>query len=183
MKFGKLTMVTGPMFASKSTEILKRVLWARHGESLNVLVVKPGFDDRYSTTKIVSHDGLSVEAESIHRWEDIHNPNPPDLVCVDEIQFFQRPFFDGDIVEIVRGFLENGVDVVCAGLDMDANGKPFPVSASLIAMADEVIKKTAHCSICGSPAPKTKKLTEGTSTVELGEKDKYEPRCNKHWRG
>lgn len=69
--YGKLIVICGPMFASKTTEILKRILWARNGEAKAVLVIKPAFDDRYSTTRIVSHDGLSVDAKAITKWEDV----------------------------------------------------------------------------------------------------------------
>jgi thymidine kinase len=181
--YGKLTLCCGPMYASKTTELLKRTLWASNGQNRTVYVVKPAFDTRYSATKIVSHDGLSTMANAIIGWDDHCRISAAgaDMVCFDEVQFFAEPNFSADVVTIIRELLQEGKEVVCAGLDMDWQGAPFPVTASLAAMADEILKLTANCTVCGRPAGKTfKKLPEGGS-VELGSHDKYEARCNEHW--
>lgn len=189
MSYGKLTVICGPMYAGKTTELLKRILWARNGESKAVLVVKPSFDNRYSDTKIVSHDGLSVDALSITKWYDVGSLiDDAELVCFDEVQFFQEPHFDPEyvgervgIIHVIRSLLSRGTDVVCSGLDMDWKGSPFPITADLVAMADEVLKITANCTQCGRPAGKTFKKVGSEDTVELGATELYEARCNMHW--
>ena len=45
-KRGKLEVIAGPMFAGKSSELLKRLLFIEHGGH-KVLVLKPIVDDRY----------------------------------------------------------------------------------------------------------------------------------------
>ena len=45
-KRGKLEVIAGPMFAGKSSELLKRLLFIEHGGH-KVLVLKPVIDDRY----------------------------------------------------------------------------------------------------------------------------------------
>jgi thymidine kinase len=178
MKYGILTTIAGPMYASKSTNILKRVLWARHGKNLNVKVFKPAFDNRFSETQIVSHDGLRTPADSV---VDLPETVDADMIVIDEIQFFPE-----SCVEWVRKHLALGIDVVVAGLDMDYKGIPFHNTALLYAMADEAVKLTANCVICGRPAPKTHRtceameITDGPS-VELGASEKYVARCNDHW--
>lgn len=180
--YGKLTVICGPMFASKTTEILKRILWARNGESKAVLVVKPAFDDRYSTTRIVSHDGLSVEAKAITKWEEVSNlAHDAEMICIDEVQFLTQPYFSDDIIECVRELLLDGKEVVVTGLDMDWQGEPFKTTATLGAMADNIIKLTANCTQCGQPATKTFKKSQNSEQIELGATDLYEARCNKHW--
>ena len=62
------------------------------------------------------------------------------VVFFDEVQFFEAPNFDGDILRIVDDLLSAGVDVVCSGLDMDWQGKPFAIIAHMAAKADEVHK-------------------------------------------
>lgn len=189
MAYGKLTVVSGPMYAGKTTELLKRILWARNGEMKAVLVVKPSFDNRYSATKIVSHDGLSVDAMSVTSWDDVgYLLDDAELVCFDEVQFFQEPHFKPEhngaqvsIIAAVKNLLQRGVDVVCSGLDMDWRGDPFAITASLMAMADEVLKSTANCTTCGRPAAKTFKKVSNDEKVELGATDLYEARCNDHW--
>jgi thymidine kinase len=211
MSYGKLTVVCGPMYAGKTTEMLKRVLWARNGLKREVVVLKPAFDNRYAETEIVSHDGLRSTAESITELPD-GVLDTGSLIVLDEIQFFNEPYVSGDVVAWVQDQLSEGVDIVAAGLDMDWRGDPFEVTALLAAMADEVIKVTANCTVCGRSARKTWKkadlqkldavedidltgmsdeemartLTDATerklaNEVELGAQDKYEARCNEHW--
>jgi thymidine kinase len=166
------------MFAGKTTETLKRVLWAKNGLNRSVRVLKPKFDDRYAEAEIVSHDGLRTPAESIAALPQ--EIGQTDLVVLDEIQFFPT-HVQGDLYGWVQDQLGRGVEVIAAGLDMDWQGKPFEGTALLMGMADEVIKLNAHCTVCGRPARKTFKLHQCGDSVELGASDKYESRCNTHW--
>lgn len=182
MSYGKLTVFMGPMFAGKTTHLLRQILWLRNGEGRTVLVVKPAFDDRYSTTAIVNHDGLSSPAESITRWSQVQElAEGAEVVCFDEVQFFQAPYFAGDILTIVRELLADGKSVIANGLDIDWQGHPFEITGQLAAMADEVSKLWATCTVCGKPAPKTFKKVANNETVELGATNLYEARCNHHW--
>lgn len=182
--YGHLSVIVGPMFAGKSTELLKRILWARNGRGHAVRVYKPAFDQRYSQIEIVTHEGLASTAEAIVDWhgqiEKIQSSGTQ-VVFLDEIQFFADPNFQGDIVAITTQLLRSGVDVVAAGLDMDWRGAPFPISASLSAMADEVVKLRGICSVCGRPSTRSYKKTGDGDQVELGGADLYESRCTHHW--
>lgn len=171
--YGNLTTIVGPMYGGKTSEILKRVLWAKNGLGKNVRVFKPAMDNRYSENEIVSHDGLTIAAESI---TVIPTEISSEMVVFDEIQFFEA-----SVVDFIKLNLQYGNDVIVAGLDMDSNGNAFELSAILMAMADEVIKKTANCTICGRNATKTYRKTDSSNIIELGGNDKYEARCNQHW--
>lgn len=177
--YGTLEVVCGPMFAGKTTELLKKVLWTRNGLNQKVKVFKPSFDNRYSETEIVSHDGLRTTADSISAWVNLSEEW--DLVVFDEVQFFTDPYFTGDLILIVSNLLSNGTNVLATGLDMDWQGKPFYVTGMLLGMADKVKKLKAVCSISGRPAGKTFKKTGEGNSVELGATDLYEARCNEHW--
>lgn len=191
--YGSLTVVCGPMFAGKTTEILRRVLWAKSGQEREVVVLKPAFDDRYAESEIVSHDGLRATAENVTALPDLMarfsaaSRFTPPLVLLDEVQFFTDPYVVGDVEEWVRALLRQGVDVVAGGLDMDVNGQPFRVTGTLAAMADEVIKATAFCTVCGRPASKTylkapeAAREDGEPFVALGGSDQFEARCNRHF--
>ena len=187
--YGHLTVICGPMFGGKSTELLKRVLWARTGLERDVLVVKPAFDDRYSDTRIVTHDGLGVNAYSITSWSQVEKrADFADSIFLDELQFLDQDRIAGDIIEIVRDLLTKGKNVVANGLDMDIHGSPFRITGQLMAMADEVVKLRSNCSTCGQPATKTFRLVDdvepepdGENVVALGSVGVYEPRCNKQW--
>lgn len=178
--YGKLTVICGPMFAGKTTESLKRILWAKNGQHRQVRVFKLSFDDRYAETEIVSHDGLRAPAENIDAVAQIDSV-PGSLIVFDEIQFFTEDNFNGNVIEWIKDLLSHGADVVVSGLDTDWQGSPFAITSLLMGMADEVIKIKANCTICGQPATKTFKKNSNGDLVELGSSDLYEARCNTHW--
>jgi thymidine kinase len=183
--YGRLHVIVGPMFSGKSTRLLERILCARDLDSRDILVLKPAMDERYGISRVATHDGKSTDGiaarpMAIRSWPTIR-PSVS-AVFIDEVQFFCGNRFDGDIVTCVQGLLTAGVDVTACGLDMDFRGEPFLTTSRLMAMADEVDKRTSACSICGNPASKTfKKSGSLSDVVELGASEKYEPRCNRHW--
>lgn len=176
------------MFAQKTTGLLLECeLAIEKGET--VVIYKPEIDSRYAQLDIVSHDGLrasdlgvSVKTKPIE-WSldefEIANlkRNDVSLVAIDEIQFFLQSN------DIVKELLKQQINVVCSGLDLDSNGEPFGDMGSLLALADVVYKRKANCAICGMSAGRTfRKLSAPTnSTVLVGGKDLYEPRCVEHW--
>ncbi|MEM2055884.1 MAG: hypothetical protein QXY48_06020, partial [Sulfolobales archaeon] len=56
-----LRVIIGPMFSGKTTELL-RVLRKYAIAGYRVVLVKPSTDTRYSSSKVVSHDGLEMDA-------------------------------------------------------------------------------------------------------------------------
>jgi thymidine kinase len=179
MAYGQLEVICGPMFSGKSTQLLKRALWAKSMMGRRILVLKPAFDDRYGVDRVVNHDGLAIDAMAVNAWPVIGDEI--DEVLLDEVQFMAAPHFAGDVPAEVRRLLARGVDVVACGLDLDWRGEPFPVTAALAAMADLLDKRSAICTQCGRSASKSFKKRFNEAVVELGETDKYEARCNAHW--
>ncbi len=163
-----LTVIVGPMFAGKTTAILEVKSQTPHA-----ILFKPKIDTRYSVENVVSHDGLSSPAVVVDIWED---PGC-DVYIFDEIQFF-----DTSIIEVIHELVCNGKDVVVGGLNMDWTGRPFPVTAAMMAMADSLILLHGTCSQCGAQSTRTYKTTPDNKTVDLGGADLYESRCITHWR-
>ena len=62
---------------------------------------------------------------------------------------------------------------------MNSNGEPFGVVPSLLAVAEYVTKVHAICQQCGNLATHSYRLPayDNGNEVEVGAKDKYEPRC------
>ena len=90
---GSLETIVGAMFAGKTSELLKRILWAKH-QNKNIVVIKPSIDNRYSESKIITHNDLSHECFSMKNWDDVNkeysfNKNSIDMVFLDEIQFLE----------------------------------------------------------------------------------------------
>ena len=64
---GTLETIVGAMFAGKTSELLKRILWAEH-QKKKIIVIKPSIDNRYSQKLIMTHNDLSHECYSMKNW-------------------------------------------------------------------------------------------------------------------
>ena len=178
---GKLETIVGAMFAGKTSELLKRILWAKH-QNKNIIVIKPLIDNRYAQEKIITHNDLSHKCFSMKNWDHVNNKfkfhkDLVDVVFLDEIQFMKTD----ETLKNVESILNNGIDVVSAGLDQDSRGKPWETSSMLLGLSDIIIKIYGFCNVCGMEATKTYRKTEGGGRTQIGAADIYEPRCLKHW--
>jgi thymidine kinase len=180
-KRGKLEVIAGPMFAGKSSELLKRLLFLEHSGK-KVIVLKPVIDDRYDANSIVTHNQLKHEALAVIDLElvkDNYTIKPYNFhtIFIDEVQFFDPK----ETLWFVEEGLREGVNFVCAGLDQDSRGVPFDTTARMLALADDVKKITAFCNVCGQTASKTQRLRNAGGRVNVGGAETYEPRCHEHW--
>ena len=178
---GKLETIVGAMFAGKTSELLKRILWAKH-QSKKIIVIKPVIDNRYDQEKIITHNDLSHDCFSMKNWSHVNsnfkfNKNIVDVVFLDEIQFMDTD----ETLENVERILNNSIDVVCSGLDQDSRGRPWETSSMLLGLSDKIIKIYGFCNVCGMEATKTYRKTQGGGRTQVGAADIYEPRCLKHW--
>ena len=178
---GNLETIVGAMFAGKTSELLKRILWAKH-QNKKIIVIKPSIDNRYSNEKIITHNDLSHECYSMSNWETtlkkfVFEKSKVDMVFLDEIQFMDT----NETLKNVEDLLNKGIDVICAGLDQDSRGKPWETSSMLLGLSDKIIKIYGFCNVCGIEATKTYRKTEGGERTQVGAANIYEPRCLKHW--
>ena len=178
---GNLETIVGAMFAGKTSELLKRILWAKH-QNKKIIVIKPSIDNRYSNEKIITHNDLSHECYSMSNWETTlkkftFEKSKVDMVFLDEIQFMNT----NETLKNVEDLLNKGIDVVCAGLDQDSRGKPWETSSMLLGLSDKIVKIYGFCNVCGIEATKTYRKTEGGERTQVGAANIYEPRCLKHW--
>jgi len=86
---GTLETIVGAMFAGKTSELLKRILWAEH-QGKNILVIKPKIDNRYSKGLISTHNNLSHECFTMINWQEVKskfiiNKKNYDVIFLDEI--------------------------------------------------------------------------------------------------
>jgi thymidine kinase len=170
---GSVEVITGSMFSGKTEELirrLKRALYARQ----KVQAFKPRIDVRYDATRIVSHQALAVDAVAVATSDSLEErvEDGTQVVAIDEAQFFDR-----GIVDVCERLANRGVRVIAAGLDQDYLGRPFPPMPELMAIAEEVTKVHAVCTVCGGPASRSQRLIGETSTVLVGGAEAYEARC------
>jgi thymidine kinase len=174
---GSIEVVCGPMFSGKTEELIRRVKRAQIARQ-KVQIFKPAIDNRYHKTEVVSHSSISVEAVPVNTSVEILQKvfDTTRVVAIDEVQFF-----DATIIKVVEKLARRGIRVVLAGLDQDYLGRPFGPMADLLAIADNVHKIQAICTVCGAPASKTfRKNPKNSEQVLVGETDLYEARCRAH---
>ena len=165
-----INIITGPMFAGKTTELLRRIERAGHAGMRTVLIGHV-CDTRYSMAEVVSHGGLHVPCIKLDNLRDLKDASDYDVIGVDEGQFFD------DLVSTVDKWADEGRTVVVAALDGDSNGAPFGHVAELLCRAEGVDKLTAVCRVCRGNAAFTVATIEGATGV--GGAEKYKPVCRK----
>ena len=176
---GSIEIICGPMFAGKSEELLRRINRLVYAKK-NFFVFKPSIDNRYSESEVVSHNKKSYKAFSISKSNEIlrHVGPKTEAICIDEIQFF-----DEGVIDVIEELADRGLRIIAAGLDMDFKGEPFPITAQLLARAEDVTKLTAICVVCGKEATRTQRLINGEPAsvndpvVLVGAAESYEARC------
>ncbi|MBC7169737.1 thymidine kinase [Candidatus Bipolaricaulota bacterium] len=184
---GRLEAVTGCMFSGKTEELLRRVERARIARK-EVVLFKPELDTRYAVEEVVTHYGRSLPCQRLPTdisWERFsawtNGPGAADVFAFDEAHFF-GPGFPALCERIVA----LGKRVIVAGLDLNFRGEPFGPMPQLLALADEVVKLAAVCTVCGEPATRSQRLVDGRPVtggpeVLIGGLKTYEPRCRTHF--
>ncbi len=175
---GRIEVVCGSMFSGKTEELIRRVKRALYARQ-TVQAFKPRIDTRYDKTRIVSHGSVAIEALPVANSESLMRrvEDATQVVAIDEAQFFDR-----GIVEVANELADQGRRVICAGLDQDYLGRPFPPMPDLMAIAEEVTKVRAVCTVCGATASRSQRIIQEGATVLVGGSESYEARCRACFR-
>ncbi|WP_297550682.1 thymidine kinase [Thermococcus sp.] len=184
---GFLEVITGPMFAGKTSELIKRIERQAYAKR-KVALFKPSIDNRYSTSDVVAHNGLRYKAYVVPTDEngvrmivDLTSREGFEVIGVDEVQFFPM-----EIVGALNELADKGVYVIASGLNLDFKAEPFPVMKELLVRADNIVYLTAVCTVCGRPATRSQRLIDGkpaprdSPVIMVGGKESYEARCRLH---
>jgi thymidine kinase len=180
---GRLEVITGPMFSGKSEELIRRLKRAQIARR-RVACFKPDVDLRYDRSAIASHSAQRLEAMTVPSVEGLkaalfeqEGQQPIEVIGIDEAQFF-----DESLVGLSGELVRQGKRVILAGLDMTFSGEPFGPIPKLMAVADEVLKLSAVCMVCGAPAIHTQRLSSNQQLVVVGAAGVYEARCRECFR-
>lgn len=183
---GYLSIIIGPMFAGKSTELLRRVKrYQLLGK--NVLPINHSNDVRFGpASEINTHDSQSLTGciftsnlcDVIWDEEKCKRYNEADVIVIDELQFFPDA-----VTFIQKAIDEDNKIVVAAGLQGDFNRIPFESVSLSIPFASEIIHLTALCRRCndGTEAPFTKRTTDSKEKTVIGGSETYEAVCHEHF--
>lgn len=160
---GTLTLLCGPMFAGKSTELLRRIRGARAAGTA-VLVVKPARDTRYDAHALVTHVGDREPAVAVPSLDAAQaHASGQGLVAIDELHFFAD-----EAVAPIDSMLARGVSVLAAGCDIDHHGDPFAPFGTLIPRADTVVRIAGTCARCGAPSTHSERLVSCRDRIIVG---------------
>jgi thymidine kinase len=171
-KKGWIEVIAGSMFSGKTEELIRRLKRAKIAKQ-QVEIFKPGVDQRYDESNIVSHDSNWIQSTPVPSSSNILLlGHEVDVIGIDEAQFF-----DDNLPAVCEQLANNGTRVIIAGLDMDYLGKPFGPMPYLLAVADYITKVHAICMHCGDLATHSHRTVEDNSLVLLGEKESYIPLC------
>jgi thymidine kinase len=190
---GELQIITGCMYAGKTAELLRRIRREMIA-GRRVQLFKPQMDTRYSEQQVVTHDKTGIAAVPVSSTQElVAFLNDPDVIGIDEVQFFD-PAVIGFCIEQVK----NGKTVIVSALATDFRGEPFRFRNSSLHIGDlmphgNVITLRAICThkdengkICGDDANMTQRLINGepapadSPLILVGSTDSYEARCRRH---
>ena len=185
----KLYFNYSTMNAGKSTVLLQ----ASHNyreRGMATYLMTAAIDGRAGEGRIASRIGIAADAATFDPDDDVfamirHRLEEGDVACVfvDEAQFLTPE----QVWQLARAVDDLNVPVLAYGLRVDFQGKLFPGSATLLALADEMREVRTICK-CGRKATMVirqgadgKAITEGAQ-VQIGGNETYVSLCRKHWR-
>lgn len=187
-RMAKLYFNYSSMNAGKTT-VLLQAAYNYEERGMNALLLIAAFDDRAGKGRIASRIGLAADADIFSNDDNvfdhvkgIHAATPVDAVFVDEAQFLT----DEQVWQLAHVADKLRIPVMCFGLRTDFQGKLFPGSAALLAIADNLKEIKTIC-WCGRKATMVARLDGNGRIVEEGDQvfiggnETYVSLCRNHW--
>jgi thymidine kinase len=184
----KLYFYYAAMNAGKSTTLLQADYNYRE-RGMETMLWTARLDDRAGEGTIGSRIALSAPApmydERVALWDTTTEElkkRALHCILVDEAQFLSQRH----VLQLCEVADRLSIPVLCYGLRTDFQGKLFPGSAALLALADALIELKAVCE-CGRKATMNLRVdAEGYAVAageqtEIGGNDRYVALCRRHF--
>ncbi|MGV1752165.1 thymidine kinase [Agrobacterium sp. CG674] len=184
----KLYFNYAAMNAGKSTMLLQ-ASYNYHERGMRTVIFTAAFDNRAGFGKVASRIGLSSDALVFDDRTDIfemvkalHAQEPVACVFIDEANFLS----EHHVWQLAAIADTLGVPVMAYGLRTDFQGKLFPASKELLAIADELreIRTICHCGRKASMVARfdsNGKVVKEGAQIDVGGNEKYVSFCRRHW--
>jgi len=184
----KLYFHYAAMNAGKTTLLLQAAHNYRERGMSTMLFVAGHYRKDDQAGYIASRIGLEAEAEMFREGDDLfarigehHRHAATHCVFVDEAQFLE----EDQVWQLARVADRLGIPVMCYGLRTDFQGRLFPGSQALLAIADELREVRTICR-CGRKATMVVRLGADGKVARQGAqvaigKDVYISLCRRHW--
>ena len=177
------------MNAGKST-LLLQASHNYHERGMQTYLITAQLDTRAGKGRIGSRIGIGADADTFAPDEDVFSKiknrldqGPCACVFIDEAQFLSPE----QVWQLARVVDDLNVPIMCYGLRVDFQGKLFPGSATLLALADEMREIRTICH-CGKKATMVirqdetgQAITDGAQ-IQIGGNETYVSLCRRHWR-
>lgn len=174
---GSIICGFGPMFASKTTWA---IMQAKREQLVGkVLIFKHGSDTRYTECEeLMTHDNQTIKCFSVDSHEHIMDVLRKQVsvtaVIIDECQFFE-PALANVVTQLADEFK---IRVYCVGLDLTFERKPWPTTAALMPISDDVQKLKAMCMVCKKRgAMFSKRISDVTELKHVSGEEDYTAVC------
>lgn len=165
-----ITLVLGPMFSGKTTELIRQLERA-HIANKRVVLLRPKLDTR----PFLSHSSKDTPwlEEQFVDLKDF-DATKYDVVGVDEGQFHKG------LKTFCKKYGLTGRRIVISALHATSECEMFEEIVSVIPYCEEIIKLNAVCTKCGSEAANYTYFLAGNKTdkVAVGGSDSYTALCS-----
>jgi thymidine kinase len=169
------------MNAGKSTAMLQVAHnYEEQGQSVRLFTA--AIDNRYGVGKVTSRLGPQRETEVFDAATDFLKLIDQRIACllIDEAQFLTTV----QVQQLHKLAQVRGIPVITYGLRSDFRGEPFPGSAYLLALADDIEELKNICT-CGKKATMNirvdqdgKRMKEGEQ-ISIGGNESYRQACGR----
>ena len=165
-----ITLVCGPMFSGKTSEMLRQLERAYMAKK-KVVLLRPQMDSR----PFLSHSPKDISwleeqfVENIAEFDAFDY----DVIGIDEGQFQQG------LTSFCLEYSQMGKKIVVSALHATSECEMFEPIVNLVPYCDEIVKLNAVCTNCGSELGSYTKYLAGDKTdkVAVGGSEEYTARC------
>lgn len=172
---GSLTLIIGPMYAGKTTEMFRRVKRSIIGRQ-SAVIIKHSTDQRYTKKRSLacSHDAEQMSALECSQLMDLKNHSDvinSQVIGIDEGQFYS------DLLEFCLWAISQSKHIIVSALDSDFLMEPFENVVSLVPKAEKVRKLHAVCVLCQDKAAFSRRLVADGPKILVGGTEAYVASC------
>ena len=178
-KVWKPQLFLGPMFAGKTTKLIKTINYYRRLFALPVIyLLRSSLDKRSKKDNfLTTHGKQMVKVKVFQKFADFQvlypQIQPVKVLFISEMQFYSL----SELEAIFQFAKQAQIHIVGEGLDRDFRGELFPFQAHLKRFAPQITFLTARCQICFAKATRSFRFGHDQTLFLPGGKALYQPLC------